>query len=202
MTRFAYVAAPAFLVVYGLLRLIDGLDGTHGPGPWWSAGHLFFLASMALFAVVFVALRGALTRLRPLGTVAAGLGLVGVLAFVRVILVDLIVGFQSANRAEMDVNYDKYDGFPGGLPSSVTGAMDNLGPVLFLAGMLTLTILLAAARPRQLPWWSPVAFVAGYLVMPVNLDLLPLGGALMGAALVPMVLRRRREPAVAASAIA
>jgi hypothetical protein len=195
MTRLTYVAAPACIIGYGVLRLIDGLDGTHGPGPWWSAGHLLFLAGMLLYAVVLVQLRGELTRRRPLGTVAVALGFVGVLAFVRVILVDLIVGFQSANRAEMDVRYDRYDGFPGGLPSWFTGVLGSVGPLLFLAGLLTLAILLVTARPRLLPWWSPVAIFFGYAVIPVSLDLLPLGGALLTAAMLPLVLSRSRHAA-------
>ncbi len=30
--RIAVVIAPVLLLLYGVLRLIDGLDGKHGPG--------------------------------------------------------------------------------------------------------------------------------------------------------------------------
>ncbi len=36
-------------MVYGLVRLLHGLDGTHGPGLLWTAGHLAFLAALILF---------------------------------------------------------------------------------------------------------------------------------------------------------
>jgi hypothetical protein len=196
MTRICYVAAPACLLGYGILRLIDGLDGSHGPGPAWSAGHLLFLASMLLFAIVLYGLWQALPRYRAAGAVAVVAGVVGVLAFCRVILVDLIVGFESVDRAAMNRDYGRYDGFPGGLPSGFTGALDNVGPPLLIVGLLTLTILLASLRPRRLRWWSPVAILAGFVAISASLDLLPLGGALLGVALLPMALSGRTGAAV------
>ena len=52
--RFAYIGAPALVTAYGLARLIDGIDGSKGPGPAWTIGHLFFLVALALFGVAMV----------------------------------------------------------------------------------------------------------------------------------------------------
>jgi ABC-type Na+ efflux pump permease subunit len=70
MTRFAYLGAPAFMFGYGVTRLIDGLDGSHGPGPAWTLGHLMFLVALLLYGVVAAGLRAEVGRLRPLATVA------------------------------------------------------------------------------------------------------------------------------------
>lgn len=48
--------APAFLFGYGIVRLIDGIDGVYGPGLAWSIGHLLFLAGFLTFAVVLARL--------------------------------------------------------------------------------------------------------------------------------------------------
>ena len=50
--RRSALAAPVLLLAYGLLRLIDGLDGIHGPGLAWTLGHLAFAAAMVLFGVL------------------------------------------------------------------------------------------------------------------------------------------------------
>jgi hypothetical protein len=41
-----FVAAPALIFGYGVVRLIDGLDGEYGPGLTWIIGHLLFLAGL------------------------------------------------------------------------------------------------------------------------------------------------------------
>jgi hypothetical protein len=37
MTRLSAIAGPLLLLAYGVLRLIDGRDGDHGPGFWGSS---------------------------------------------------------------------------------------------------------------------------------------------------------------------
>src|SRR5688572_5631588 len=79
------IGGPLFLLAYGLLRLVDGLDGLHGPGRAWNVGHTFFLIAFVMF--------GALVwRLRGVSSVAATAALVGSAAFVWVILGDLFDG--------------------------------------------------------------------------------------------------------------
>ena len=177
LTRVAYLMAPALLLAYGVARLIDSMDGSYGPGPAWTIGHLFFLAGLILFGVVLVGLRRQTHRFRIIATGAVVVGLMGLLAFVRGIVIDLIVGSQGINRADMDRIYPHYDGWPGGMPTAFTGVLDNVGPALFVVGLLALTIPLAIVRPRRLAWWSPVLVALGFALINVDLDLLPAGGA-------------------------
>ncbi|GAA5194163.1 hypothetical protein GCM10023322_57920 [Rugosimonospora acidiphila] len=199
MTRIAYLGAPLLLLGYGVAHLIDGLDGSHGPGPAWTIGHLLFLASMLLFVAVLFAMRAALPGGRAARGIAAGavaVGVVGLIAFIRGIAVDLIVGLRSADRPAMNRLYPHYDSFPGGLPKGLTSALSTLGPVFLMIGLLTLSIQLAALRPRRLRWWSPVLAAAGFAAISAELDLLPLGGLLLLLALAPLA---RRVPAAGAA---
>lgn len=173
------IAAPLCFIAYGIIRLVDGADGEHGPGPAWTAGHLFFLLGVLLYAIILVALQKSIKTVPA--RLAAVAGLVGVLAFVRVIVVDLIVGFRAAVHADKSRIADEYDRWPGDL--GIYDAFYSVGPILFLAGLLTLSILLTRAR-RQ-PVWSPFLLLAGFLIISVNLDLMPLGGALLLGGLLP-----------------
>lgn len=114
--KFLAIGGPLFLLIYGLLRLIDGLDGSHGPGWAWNVGHAFFLVAFVMF--------GALVwRLRAVSLVAATAALVGSAAFVWVILGDL------------------FGDLPG-LPDPLMIA----GPLLFQLGVLALLTILAVRR--------------------------------------------------------
>ena len=71
------IGGPLFLLAYGLLRLVDGLDGSHGPGWAWNVGHAFFLVAFLMF--------GALVwKLLDVSAVAAIAALAGSAAFVWV----------------------------------------------------------------------------------------------------------------------
>jgi len=187
MTK-TFVAAPLLFIAYGIVRWIDGADGDHGPGLAWTIGHLLFLAGFALYAVALFALRGLLVRAREVSLVALVAGLVGVAAFLRVIVIDLIVGFRADDHAAMSVIGDEYDRWPGDL--GLYDALYTVGPVLFLAGLLTLAILLT--RERRLPIWSPLLLVLGFITITINLDLIPLGGAFLLVALLPLELADRK----------
>jgi hypothetical protein len=187
MTK-TFVAAPLLFIAYGIVRWIDGADGDHGPGLAWTIGHLLFLAGFALYAVALFALRGLLARARGVSLVALVAGLVGVAAFLRVIVIDLIVGFRADDHAAMSVIGDEYDRWPGDL--GLYDALYTVGPLLFLAGLLTLAILLT--RERRLPLWSPVLLLLGFITITINLDLMPLGGAFLLVALLPLDLADRK----------
>lgn len=193
LARLGYVVAPALLLAYGGAHLVDGLDGNYGPGPAWTIGHLFFLAAMILFGVVLVGLSRQMPRSRAIATGAAVVGVVGLLAFVRGIVIDLIVGFHGSDRADMDRIYPRYDGWPGGLPTTFIRAFDNVGPPLFIVGLLALTIQLAIVRPRRLPWWSPLLVALGFALITADLNLLPAGGAALLLALLSMARRSHRN---------
>jgi hypothetical protein len=191
-TRLACLGAPLCILAYGVAHLIDGLDGSYGPGLAWTIGHLLFLAALLLLIGVLFVMRAALPRGRAaavIGPVAVAVGTVGLLVFIRSVVIDLIVGLQAGDRPAMNRLYPHYDTFPGGLPRALTAAFDMVGPICLIAGLLTLSVLLAVLPPRRLPWWSPVLAAAGFVAISVNLDLLPLFGVLLLLALAPLARR-------------
>jgi uncharacterized membrane protein len=177
--RIAAIAAPALMVGYGICRYVDGRDGDHGPGPAWNIGHTLFLAAFLAFGLLIVGLRrdlrSASTRRTAVANLGTALGLAGVLAFIRVILDDLFP--------------DAGDVLP--LP----GAVQAVGPLFFLVGLLTLLIDLAVHEPHRLPVWSPVAVLLGFVTITVNLDLLPVAALLFLVGLSPLVRRPSLERA-------
>jgi hypothetical protein len=190
--RFAYLGAPALVTAYGLARVIDGIDNVKGPGPAWTIGHLFFLAALGLFGVVMVGLRR--EGGRWFDTVALVGGIVGVVAMARVVVVDIVVAWGAADRAEMEREYPKYDDFPG-LPDGLGGVLDAVGGVLFPLGLLVLLVHLAVIR--RVPRWSPAVAAAGFVAILATLDFLPLAGVLLLVALVPLARGTSRSPAPA-----
>lgn len=71
--RTAFIAAPLLTFAYGVIRILDGLDGSRGPGLAWTTGHLAFLGAMVAFVFVFAQMRRLAGR-DTLSTVAAVLG--------------------------------------------------------------------------------------------------------------------------------
>jgi hypothetical protein len=142
MKKLGIVAAGLF-VAYGIVRLVDGRDGEHGPGTAWTVGHLLFLVGILLYGVMLVRARGLLRARRGLGAAAVVVGMVGVAAFVRVFVVDLIVGFRAEDHAAMSRIGDEYERWPGDL--GIYEPLYTVGP-LFLAGLLTLAVLLTVER--------------------------------------------------------
>ncbi|GAA4570074.1 hypothetical protein GCM10023176_27930 [Micromonospora coerulea] len=165
----AALTASSLLFGYGVLRLLDGLDGYRDKSGWaWLTGHTLFLLGILLFGVLLVGLRGLLLAASPrhrlLTGVATVAGLVGAAAFVWVILGDIFPGFADAVPP----------------PDPVLAG----GPALFELGLLTL--LVRAVAVRLLPAWGPVLVLVGFVAIAVDLDLLPLGAALVFAGLLPM----------------
>jgi len=185
-TRSSFVAAPLFLALYGVLRLVGRADGVYGPGWDWQAAHLAALVGVVLFVPVIV---GFGRMLRPSwwrGTLV-GVTLIGLVAAVVQFGADIVTGLLAADKAEMESIGDKFTDIPGVVPAFYT-----VGPQLFFAGLILLAI--AAAIARKLPWWSAVLVVVGILLPPVTLDLMPVAGLCLAAAFAPLV---RRTPAVA-----
>jgi hypothetical protein len=170
--RIAVIAAPVLLLLYGVLRLIDGLDGKYGPGLAWDLGHALFFIAFVLLGVVTVGLRQAVSagtaQARVVANLATVAGLFGVACFLWVILGDLSADFEDAAP------------FPDPL--------ELIGPLLFQLGALTLLVMLVTARPRRLPVWSPVLVLAGFLLFAVNLDLIPIGALLVLAGMAPLAI--------------
>jgi hypothetical protein len=161
--------------------------GSYGPGLAWTAGHLLFLAGLLLFAPVLVGLYQLVPATTALRRVAASAALavagVGLLAFVREALIDLVVGLRAADHQAMDTLYQQIGDFPKVVPA----VFYNVGPLLFEVGLAGLVVLLAVLRPRRFPWWSPALFLLGAVLIDINLDLLTVGAALFLLALTPAV---------------
>ncbi|WP_126639156.1 hypothetical protein [Embleya hyalina] len=210
MTRTAFHLAPALMGAYGVVRLIDGIDGQHGPGPAWTVGHLLFLGSLLLYGVVIAGLRrrildteggGRARRITAgaLTTVAA----VGLAAFVRVAVVDIVVGLKAADAAEKSALSDRYADVPAVIPQ----AFYEIGPVFFMLGLLALFVQYAVVGPRRglASAAAPVLVLVGFVAIMADLNLLPIGAALIWVALVPLtradtVTRVRRDAPVTAAA--
>lgn len=175
LVRFCAVAAPAFLFLYGVLRLVDGLDGDHGPGLAWNFGHTAFLVAFVLLGILVVGIRQlippATSGRRIVATVATVAALFGVACFLWVILGDLFARLRDA--------------------APLPDPLEIAGPLLFQLGTLTLLIQLVTARPRRLPLWCPPLVFLGFIAIGINLDLLPVGAILIAAGLAPLAVARR-----------
>ncbi|MEU4619277.1 hypothetical protein AB0G04_04750 [Actinoplanes sp. NPDC023801] len=153
--------APLLLLAYGLLHLIDGLDGTYGPGLAQNLSYLAFLAAMVLFGVLAAAVCPLVPPdARTVAAVAATVTLAGTGCFLWAIAGDLT------------------GAFPDATPVRIAGLL------LFALGMLTLLGLLVAAR--RTPAWSPLLFGAGIAAIIVEVGYLPLGALIVVAALAPL----------------
>ncbi|MFI9628748.1 hypothetical protein [Streptomyces sp. NPDC052042] len=182
--RAALVVGPALMAAYGMVRLVGRGLGDYGPGVWWSVAHLLFLAGALTFVPVFLALWRA-AGLRGGRGVAVGVaalaGLVGAAAVVVQAGIDLVVGFVAADEGAMSELFERVQGVPGAMPLVYT-----VVPMLFWMGLLGLVTLLALYRRDLVPGWTPPLVLAGTVLVAVSLDLLPVGGACLGLALLPV----------------
>ncbi|MEU8264577.1 hypothetical protein AB0C02_28665 [Micromonospora sp. NPDC048999] len=182
IAKASFVAAPALMAGYGVVRLTDS---EHSPGFVWTFGHLLMLASLVMFGWVFAGLRGAVPGRNA--KVFGAIGFVGLGAVIVQICADIVVGFMSSDAATKDHNFERFQEIPGVLPVVYT-----VVPVLFYVGLLGLTISAAVVRPRPLPWWTPVLILVGTAVAGVSLDYIPEAGVLYLIAFLPLVLRTPR----------
>ncbi|WP_229378433.1 hypothetical protein [Streptomyces sp. VRA16 Mangrove soil] len=168
------VLIPVLLLWYGVLRLIDGMDGEHGPGLAWNLGHVSFLGAFVLLGALVVALRRLVpettARRRAVADTAMVAGLSGAVCFLWVILGDLSPALSDA--------------------APLPAPLQLAGPLAFQGGLLTLLTLLATARPRRLPVRTPVLTFVAFALITVNLDLLPVAALTLLAALAPLTSLR------------
>ncbi|MFF3173075.1 hypothetical protein ACFVQ0_10650 [Streptomyces sp. NPDC057900] len=183
-TTRAFLLAPALMAGYGLVRAAGKAMGDYGPGVWWSLAHVLFLAGVLAFVPVFRGLRlpdGVRGGRRAAVRVAAGTGLLGTAAVAVQAVIDLVVGFVSADDRAMSDMFEKVQDVPGVMPLVYT-----VVPMLFWLGLLALVTLLAFLRRGDVPARSPLLVLAGVVMMAVSLDLLTLGALCIGLALFPM----------------
>ncbi|MEZ7129716.1 hypothetical protein ACBR40_30650 [Nonomuraea sp. AD125B] len=176
--RAAFIAAPLLVLAYGVIRILDGLDGERGPGLAWTTGHLAFVAALLLFVPIYWRLRR-MAGGGALATATATAGTVGVAALVGQFGIDLVVGFMSADHAAMSVLFDRVQAVPG-----VSFAVYDVLPSLFYVGQLALVTQLAAQRRVKL--WTPVLVLADLALPFVDKDLIPLGALCLLVSFVPL----------------
>lgn len=196
MTKIAFHLAPALMLAYGVVRLIDGRDGEYGPGPAWTVGHLLFLGALLLYGGVIAGLYrrvratagGAARRVST--AVATAVAAFGLATFVRVAIVDIIAGLQAADHAEKSMLADRYADVPTVLPQAVY----EIGPLLFMIGLVVLLIQFAVGTSgrKVVAALSPVLVALGFFAITLNLDLLPAGAALIWLAILPFT--REQNP--------
>lgn len=190
--RSPFVLAPVLLGSYGVIRIIDGWDGSRGPGLAWTTGHLCFLAAMVFFVVAFWRMR-ALAGRNLLATAGFGVGVIGVLAVSVQYVIDIGVGFVSANRDAMDVHYQHIQSLPG-----VDAMFYSFGPLLYFVGQFILVAQLASQRRLRL--WAPLLVLMDTTLPFLDKDLIPLGAALLLVSYAPLVHRTAgSQPVVVAA---
>ncbi|MFF4413558.1 hypothetical protein ACFYY8_13585 [Streptosporangium sp. NPDC001559] len=167
--RIAFVAAPVLTFTYGVFRILDGLDGVRGPGIAWTTGHLAFVGALVFFAMAFHEMRRLAGR-GPLATGLASAGYVGIATLIAQFSIDIVLGFQAADHAEMGMLFDQVQAVPG-----VQQVVYDFGPLLFFVAQIGLVLQLAARR--HVKAWTPVLVIADVLVPFVEKDLMPLGAA-------------------------
>jgi len=190
-SRLPFLLAPLCLGAYGVIRILDGLDGSRGPGLAWTAGHVFFLVGLVFFGQTLRTMRALAGRTR-LATAALVTGIAGALALGGQFAIDVVVGFLAADRAGMDAHFARIQDVPG-----VDVVFYSYGPLLFFAGQFVLVTLLAVRR-RVKPW-APVLVLAESVLPVLDKDFIPLGAALLLVAFAPLI-RPAAEPSTSDSA--
>jgi hypothetical protein len=178
IARLAAVAAPLFMLAYGVIRLIGRMDGVYGPGVDWQAAHLANLAGLILFVPLVFGIRRLLTPGRGRDAVVIAT-LVGAAASIVQFVADIVEGLLAADKAEMRELSGWFHALPG-----VDLAFYQVGPQLLYVGIIVLTAMLA--REGTLPWWSVALVVGSTLLSLVTLDLIPLSAAGYLVALIPL----------------
>ncbi|MFI9505550.1 hypothetical protein [Nocardia sp. NPDC052566] len=177
------VSASSCISGYGVLRLIGLSDGRYGPGIDWQTAHLAGLTGMVLFVPVVLELG----QLLPRGgwrTGGVAVTLIGLAASIVQFGADIAFGALAADKAEMSRLSHQFKEIPGVEFLVYAGA-----PPLFFLGMVALTVLLT--RAGLLRWWSPAVMLVSGLLPLLTLDLLPVTGLGMLAALAPLIAPTR-----------
>ncbi|MFG1948840.1 hypothetical protein [Nonomuraea sp. NPDC048826] len=179
----SYVAAPLLALVYGVLRIVDGFDGSRGPGAAWTLGHLAFMAGLVLFGVMFQDMRRLLGGNRA-AAVTHAVGLAGIAFTFAQFAVDVVVGFMADDHEAMGTLFDQVQAVPG-----VSLLVYEAGPILFYVALLAFAVQLAVrglVRP-----WMPLLVLAQVTLPPISLDLIPVGSLLGVIAFLPLALRAK-----------
>ncbi|MFI7616083.1 hypothetical protein ACIBP6_33160 [Nonomuraea terrae] len=193
-SRISFVAAPLLVLAYGVIRILDGLDGSRGPGLAWTAGHLAFMAALVLFVQIFWRLRAMAGR-NGLATVTAAAGTVGIATLLAQFGIDIVVGFMAADHDAMGPLFDQVQSVPGGQLAIYDG-----GPFLFYLAQLGLVVQLAVMRRTKA--WTPVLVLIDLALPFADKDLIPLGAVFLLVSFLPLARRTTEAAARPAAALA
>ncbi|MBM7493584.1 hypothetical protein JOD64_004806 [Micromonospora luteifusca] len=179
--RPAFIAAPVLVMSYGIIRLVDGLDGERGPGPAWTIGHLAFIGALVAFISVFWQMRR-MTGGRVLATVFATAGTFGALALITQFSIDLVAGLLATDNYGMSMTIHQVRTLPG-----ISQLAYDFGPYAFYLGQLALVVLLAVQRRVKV--WTPILVLADLATPFIDKDLIPLGSVLLLVSFLPLARR-------------
>ncbi|MFC4115158.1 hypothetical protein [Nonomuraea zeae] len=185
--RFPFIAAPLLTLAYGVIRILDGLDGSRGPGLAWTTGHLAFMAALVLFAVTFWQMRRIAGGGR-LATVSAVAGIAGIVGLLAQFGIDIVVGFMSADHAAMGALFAQVQAVPVVPFVIYTGT-----PLLFYVAQVVIVSRLAVLGRVQ--WWTPVLVLVDMALPLVDKDFIPLGALCLLVSFVPLA-RQAAAPVV------
>lgn len=156
------------------------MQGFHGPGIFWSIGHVFFLATFAAFVFVILDLRARVGEGSSFAFLMAAVALLGLAVFVRVGVIDLVTGFAASDHAAMAPISRRLNAWPD--PRLLP--LFQSGPALFQVGLMALLVQLALMH--RLPWWTPLFVLAGFVCVGLDLRLLTVGALLIGLGFAPL----------------
>jgi hypothetical protein len=166
-----YPLAPAlWFVGWCLMRI----GGSRGPNPGWLAAHSVWAVGFALFGVAAVGLYRAVPQHRGAGLGALALSLVGAVALIAQMTVNLVAAVGTDTKAELSAASDRLTSAPG-----ADLLLYDVGPPLLFAGLLLL--LTRAASVGALSWTTTTLVVAGIALMVVGRPLDGWSRALEGA---------------------
>ncbi|MFE7326215.1 hypothetical protein ACFU8W_14765 [Streptomyces sp. NPDC057565] len=180
----AFIAGPALMAGYGVVRLVGRAVSDYGPGVWWTVAHVLSLAGLLAFVRVLLGLRrtaGVRGGKRVAVEAATWAGLLGAAALVVQAVIDLAVGFLTVDKPAMSDMFGRVQDVPGVMPLVYT-----VVPMLFWLGLLALVTLLAFLRRDVVKGWAPVLVLTGIVLAAMSLDLLAVGAVCLGTALLPM----------------
>ena len=185
-TAWAFIVAPLCLLAAWVV--LWPLDGRAGPGLGWTVAHVAWVAAFCLLAPACLALRrmiaGSTRTQRTVADVTTGAALAGLAAGVAQMVVDLVAGFGSSTRSELDRRADAMTDAPG-----IELVLYTVGPILFFVALLVLFVLMAVRR--RIGPWAPALVGAGFVLIAADL-LAPLGIVALGLPLVVVGARLLR----------
>ncbi|MFI7636025.1 hypothetical protein [Nonomuraea sp. NPDC049400] len=191
--RFAFIAAPLLVFAYGVIRILDGLDGSRGPGIAWTTGHLAFMAALVLFVPTFWRLRHLAGR-TALATASAVAGTAGIVALLAQFAIDVVVGFMAADHDAMGPLFDQVQAVPG-----VQLAVYDAGPYLFYVAQLALVVHCALRKEvKVVKAWTPVLVLIDLMLPLIDKDFIPVGAIFLLVSFWPLA---RRDVAAARRAL-